>query len=210
MISTKQLITYKVLFALLGFSAVVTEIATLVERGTFNAVNFFSYFTVLSNVLAAAVLMISAIWTAKGSRNRVIDMIRGASVLYMVMTGIIFSVLLSGLDPDALTAVAWDNTVLHYIMPAAVLLDWILDRPKRKLAFQKNLIWIIFPISYVVYTLVRGEIVGWYPYPFFNPSIKGYQAVAAVSAALTILVFGIVWAITASTQKKENINPQIV
>ena len=191
------------LFALLGFSAIVTEIATLAERGTFNSINFFSYFTVLSNVLAAGVLLISALVTARGSKHVVIDLLRGASVLYMVMTGIIFSVLLAGLDSDALTAVPWDNTVLHYIMPVAVLLDWILDRPKRKMVFQKNVLWITFPILYVTYSLIRGEIVGWYPYPFLNPAIKGYQAVIVVSAAITILVIGIVWALSASTQKRK-------
>lgn len=39
----KFLISYKLFFALLGFSAIVTEIATAVERGTFNPANFFSF-----------------------------------------------------------------------------------------------------------------------------------------------------------------------
>lgn len=45
----------RVAVALLGFSAVVTEVATLHERGVFRANNFFSFFTIEGNLFAVVV-----------------------------------------------------------------------------------------------------------------------------------------------------------
>jgi hypothetical protein len=39
-------------------------------------------------------------------------------------------------------------------------------------------LWLIFPIVWVVLTLVRGAVDGWYPYPFLDPGNGGYRTVA--------------------------------
>ncbi len=126
-------------------------------------------------------------------------MIRGASTLFMAIVGIVFPLLLSGLENVEFTAVPWDNIVLHYVMPIVVVLDWLLDLPKTRVTFRRGLIWIVFPITYVVYSLIRGGIVGWYPYPFLNPGPHGYAPVAITSLGLVIVTIVLVWAMTKLT-----------
>lgn len=191
MVGTRNfLIVCKIFFSLLGLTAVATEITVLLQRGQFSPTNFFSFFTVLSNVFAAVVLSLSA----SRSQARLASgfaLVRGAAALYMATTGIVFSVLLSGLDSDVLTAVPWDNIVLHYIMPVAVVLDWALDSPGVRLTFRRALVWVVFPMAYLAYSLVRGAITGWYPYPFLDPREHGYTGVLVVSAAVTALVLAL-------------------
>lgn len=195
--SNKNLsILYKLFFAFLGFSAIVTEIATIVERGRFVPANFFSFFTIESNILAVIIFTFSALAIAKGKQNYKLTMFRGAAALYMVTTGIVFAVLLAGIENSILTAVPWDNIVLHYIIPVAAVLDWLLDPPKQRIAFKKALVWIVFPIAYVVYSLVRGSLVGWYPYPFLDPSPNGYLGVAVTSLAIAISSLVMIWLLT--------------
>lgn len=62
----KFLIGYKLFFSLLGFGAIITEIATTVERGNFSPTNFFSYFTIETNILVTLTLLLSAIAIAAG------------------------------------------------------------------------------------------------------------------------------------------------
>ncbi len=196
-----MIIGYRMLFALLGLSAIVTEIATLSDRGTFMPANFFSYFTIESNVIAVLVFVLSAVALANGTQNRLVVMLRGASTLNMIVVGVVFSLLLSGLDVD-LTAVPWDNTVLHYIMPSIVALDWIIDAPKRmRITFRQGVTWMLFPSLYVLYSLVRGAMVGWYPYPFLNPITNGYTGVAVTIIAIAVGGLGLVWAITQFAQQ---------
>ncbi len=191
----KLLIGYRLLFGLLGFSAVVTEIATIVERGRFNSTNFFSYFTVETNILVVVSLLLSAIAVAM-NKNHKLDGFRSAVTVYILIVGIGFSTLLASIDDVALTAVPWDNTVLHYIMPVAVLVDFLLDRPKRARSFKQSLTWLLFPIMYVVYSLVRGKLIAWYPYPFLNPQANGYGRVVVTVSGLFGLTLALTWIIT--------------
>src|SRR5688572_23655520 len=109
------LISYKIFFGLLGLSAIVTEIAVLVERGRFIPSNFFSFFTIESNLFAVLILLLSALALSRDSKSKREDIVRGANTLNMVVVGIVFPLLLSGLKNVEFTAVPWDNIVLHYI-----------------------------------------------------------------------------------------------
>lgn len=189
---TAPLRACRVLLALLGFSALVTEVAVLVERGQFVPGNFFSFFTVEGNAFAVAVLLVSAV----APRSRRLDLFRGASTLYMLTTIVVFTLLLSDLDPELLTAVPWDNTVLHYLMPIGVTLDWLLEPPHQRIPFRSALVWLVVPLAYVGYSLVRGEIVGWYPYPFLDPADGGWSEVAAVSVGIAVVVAFFAWVVT--------------
>lgn len=197
----KFLISYKIFFALLGFSAVVTEIATLIERGIFNAVNFFSFFTIESNVLVFITLLLSAVAVAAGKNDR-LGGLRSAVTVYILVVGIGFSFLLAGLEDVALTAVPWDNAVLHYILPGAMLIDLLIDRPKNKLRFGRSLYWLLFPLVYLIYSLVRGALTHWYPYPFLNPNTNGYGSIAITAGCLLILGLALIWIVCKISGKR--------
>lgn len=190
------LVSYKTFFALLGFSAVITEIATIIERGRFIPANFFSFFTIESNIFAAAIFLLSAFVVAAGKQTRYLEMLRGAATLYMVTTGIVFAVLLAGIEGIVLTAVPWDNIVLHYIIPVAVFLDWIIDPPRKRIQLKNALLWMLFPLIYVTYSLVRGPLVNWYPYPFLDPAMNGYGGVAIVGVGIAATVLALIWLLT--------------
>ena len=172
-----------------------------VERGNFNPVNFFSYFTVLTNIIVFVTFLISAIAVAHGKGKKV-SALRSASTVYILVVGVGFSVLLSGLEGITLTAVPWDNTVLHYIIPIAVLIDYVFDRPVRT-EFKKALLWLIYPAAYLVYALIRGGLTGWYPYPFLNPATNGVWATVAVIAGIVVLAVGLTWTIVHFGKKKK-------
>lgn len=189
------LVGYKVFFGLLGFSALITEIAAIAVRGQWNAANFFSFFTVESNILAVVSLLVGAFLIYAKRQSKRADYFRGAVTLYMVVTGVVFSILLSGLEGVNLTAVPWDNIVLHYIMPVAIALDWIADRPVY-ISFKKALLWLLFPIAYLAYSLIRGPIANWYPYPFLNPANGGYGKVLITTLIIAIVGVVLVYIVT--------------
>jgi hypothetical protein len=189
----RMLAVYKITCGLLGLMAIVTEVVTLTARGTFVPVNFFSFFTVESNIFAAVILIASGVLIGRKKQPSIVTMLRGASTLYMVTTGIVFSVLLSGLEANLLTAVPWDNIVLHYIMPVAVLVDWLVDPPRNRIRFKQAIVWLLYPIAYVIYSLVRGAMVGWYPYPFLNPAINGWTGIGLTTIGITLTVLFIMW-----------------
>lgn len=194
------LIIYKVLFGLLGFTAIATEIAILVERGLFNPVNFFSYFTILTNVLVFITFIASAIAVAHNI-NKKLSVVRSAVTVYILLVGIGFSILLSGLSDVTFAAVPWDNAVLHYIIPLAVLVDYIIDRP-LKTDFNKALTWLTFPLVYLIYTMMRGALIDWYPYPFLNPQTHGFGLVILTVVGIVGVALLLTWGVVYFARKR--------
>ena len=169
------LITYKVGFALLALIAMIAQLANGLENQDFNTVNFFSYFTVESNLFAVVIFLMSAQAIATKRQDKELESLRGAATFYMLTTGVIYNLFLTGVGVH--TPLPWVNFVLHNLFPLVVLLDWLYDRPRRTFEPKSSLIWLSFPLVYAVYTLVRGHFTHWYPYPFIDVAKHGYGTV---------------------------------
>ena len=178
---------YRLGFATLTVLAIVAQASDLYTRGAFVPQNFFSYFTIQSNLIAVVVFLGSVAWW-RTAPSPTWELVRGASVVHMTITFVVFALLLSGTNVD--TALPWVDTVLHRVMPLAVIADWLIDPPRQRIPFRTSLRWTTFPLLWAAYTLVRGAIVDWYPYPFLDPANSGYGSVALYVVA--ILIFGIV------------------
>ena len=137
---------------------------------TGDAVNFFFYFTDLSNLFGAFVLLFGGVATLRG-RAGVPDTVRGAAALYLVITGLVYWTLLA----NQMTAetIKWQNDVVHGVMPVVVLLDWVLLPPASRLSLASTSRWLVFPLGYLAVSLIRGPLVQWWPYDFLDPREPG-------------------------------------
>jgi hypothetical protein len=54
-------------------------------------------------------------------------------------------------------------------MPLVMLADWLVTPPARRLRLRQGMLWLSFPLVWIVYTIIRGAIVNKYPYPFLDP-----------------------------------------
>ncbi len=187
----KTLAFVRLAFGTLVIAAIIAQLIYLAQHKVLYLVNFFSYFTILSNIFAALVLIISGLYLLNGRKpTPAQQIIRSATVLYMAVTGIIYAALLSGLSLGFL--MPWVNDVLHRIMPVVVVADWLYQPTKAKLRVKQIPLLLIFPIAFLAYTLVRGPSANWYPYPFLNPSkAGGYLGVALYSLAILALFYAL-------------------
>ncbi|HHT7238181.1 MULTISPECIES: Pr6Pr family membrane protein [Bacillus cereus group] len=189
--SAKTIAILRLFLSLLAFSALITQFVTRAQVKPFNPVNFFSFFTIESNILVAVILLFSSLGTATFGRSEQFGVLRGASTVYILTTGLIYFLLLRGLEESLQTPIPWVNTVLHYIMPIAMILDWVMNPPTKKITWKQASTWLIFPLLYVVYSLIRGPFVDWYPYPFLDPRIGGYSRVFIYSIWIAVVIGGI-------------------
>ncbi|MGA5817350.1 Pr6Pr family membrane protein [Kitasatospora sp. NPDC094028] len=147
-------------------------------------VNYFSYFTNLSNFVGLAVLGYGG-WAGLTGRPPVPDAVRGAAVLYLGITGLVYGTVLA--KYPELLVIPWVNDVVHRAMPLVVLADWLVDPPARPLRPTVLLGWLVVPLLYLAYTLLRGHAVDWYPYPFLDPARHGgYRRVAGACFLMTV------------------------
>jgi hypothetical protein len=190
----------RLVLGLLTLVAMASQFAIHVRMGA-NVVNFFSYFTNLSNLLAAGILLLTArtraasVWIDRG---------RALSAMNMAVVGIVFTLLLRNEDLGALQP--WVNFVLHDLMPCAVVLDWLLDPPSTRLGIRDRVQFLVFPAAYLAYSLIRGAQTGWYPYPFLNPThVGGYGGVAVYAIGITAIFLLIGWALVIPGNRRHEV-----
>lgn len=152
-------------------------------------VRFISYFTIQSNI---AVLLASLMVL----RGRDLDTpaqraLRLASLVGISVTGIVYVLLLAGSDShEGLSAVA--NALLHYLTPPLAVAIWLAAGPWPGLNLVDLARMMVWPVAWIAYTLIRGAIVGWYPYDFINVDLKGAGSVATMVGVIvaSAVVFG--------------------
>ena len=153
--------------------------------------NFFSFFTILSNILGTLVFFAAAGAALATQGKAVPDLLRGAAALYLVITGIVYGIALAHYDTPEV--IPWVNMVVHRLTPAVFAADWLIDPPRRAPRFPRALAWLVFPLLYLLYTLVRGAVVDWYPYPFLDPRVNGNAAVAVGCVLVAAAFLAVAW-----------------
>ena len=165
------------------------QYAKLNGNASFSPGNFFSFFTIQSNILAATMLALTAV-VRRDERSRLFDAVRGAATFYITITFVVFALFLSGLQEELDTHIAFTNFVVHYLIPVVLLGDWFIDPPRHRLGLTIALAWLAYPLAWFAYTLVRGSSTDWYPYPFVDVTRHGYGGVFA-RGVVFVLAFGI-------------------
>lgn len=172
--------------------AVVSTFLDTASRGPVNPFNFFGFFTIQSNLLAAAVLLLAAVLQVRGAADpEWLLPVRAAVTTYMFVVGVVYNLLLAGLPGGV--ELAWANWVMHVGFPVYAVLDWIVAADRRALSYRVLRLILVFPLVWVTVVLVRGATDGWVPYPFLDPA-SGYASVAVyvVVIAVAVLAFGAV------------------
>lgn len=131
-------------------------------------VSYFSYFTVLTNTLVAAVLTSAA--TTRESRGRTFLLqpwVSSGIAVSISVVGLAYSLLLRHLwHPQGWQLIA--DELLHDVMPLLFVLYWWRCVPKGHLRLGHIGLWAIYPLLYFAYVLLRGRSLGIYPYPFVD------------------------------------------
>lgn len=142
----------------------------------------FRYYTLQSNLI----VMIYFVLLYLGKIKHVtLHKFIGGIVVYITITLIIFAIMLAPTyHPTGWSQVS--NIVAHYIVPVLVIFYFFYVKEKYNFRPKDVLIWISYPVVYILFMIVYGTITNDYLYPFFQVSEVGVLG-------LIITIFGLVF-----------------
>lgn len=186
--------------ALVAFAGLVVQVwvAATADGGQFETVagrvfNVFCYFTILSNVIVCATTTLLA--RDPDRDGPVFRAFRLAGITGIAVTGIVYHTVLRALY-DMTGAAHVADLLLHTATPLLAVLGWLVFGPRGRTSPRTALHALLFPALYLVFTLIRGPIVDFYPYPFLDVAANGYAKVLlnslGVAALFLFLAFGAV------------------
>ena len=144
--------------------------------------NELCYFTIQSNIIVVAVCIALA-WRPERWR-RVAEVPRLVGLVCITVTGIVYYALLAG-DEHFVGIAKFGDVLAHAVSPTLFVGTWLVLGPRGVLRRHHAVQMLVFPVSWIALTLVRGAIIHVYPYDFVDVAANGYLAVAITIAALT-------------------------
>jgi hypothetical protein len=151
-------------------------------------IRVFSFFTIQSNILSGVV---SAQLARQPDRDGPAwRAVRLAALFGITVTGIVYSTVLAQIHQPNGATETLVNTIVHYIVPVMMVVGWLAFGPRPRIDQRTVAVSLIYPVAWICYTLIRGAIWSWYPYPFLDVPSHGYARVALNGLAVTV-VFGV-------------------
>lgn len=167
------------------------------DRGT-RIVRFASYLTIWSNVLVAWSTLSLALGRDRDTRlwralrlNAVVICFGGGIVHFFFLRPLLD---LSGWDLVA-------DRLLHVVVPLLAVVGWVRLGPRRRASTADLGPFLVLPVFWLGYTLIRGAIVDWYPYPFIDVLEHGYGVVALNCLGVGLLMLLLAWAAVRADQR---------
>jgi hypothetical protein len=137
---------------------------------------FFTFFTILTNIMLVLIYLSDLTaprwlswWRSPVTRG----MMAGA----ITLVGVFNHLVLSGLQ----TLVGWfwfADFLLHYVTPTLFVVWWLAFQPKGTLRFADIPTMLLPTLIWLVWAMLRGAVVGEYPYPILAANTLGYRQVA--------------------------------
>jgi hypothetical protein len=154
-------------------------------------VRYFSFFTILTNILVALALTLPCL-APESRAGQFFDRpsVRTAILAYIIIVAVIYHYLLAKLwNPQGWQLLA--DTIEHVVTPALYVIDWVLFVPKGTVKWKSAVVWLGYPLVYAAYSLIHGAVTGFYPYPFINVGEIGYDKVLLNMGVLVLVFLGL-------------------
>ncbi len=185
-------------FALTGLAvliglAVQSAVAVTAKQGFFHSLparlfNVFCFFTIQSNVLVGITSLLLAVNPHRTST--VFRTFRFTGILAITVTGLVYHGMLRSLFDLESWALVADN-LIHTVVPILAVVGWLAFGPRGMTSRRIMWLSVLFPVAWLVFTLIRGAIVDFYPYPFVDVIRLGYAKVLVNCVWVAVLYLGL-------------------
>ena len=178
------------LIAIIAWVALILQFYLMMQNRvtgiTETSIRFFSFFTILTNIIVGIAFTILGIGqNIKGNNFFSKPFVITAVTVYIFIVGLVYNIVLRSIwDPQGLQL--YVDEALHVVTPVLCLVYWGFYVPGRSLKWKEALYWLWYPLIYLTCVLIRGALSNFYPYFFINVKELGYRKVFMNSIYVTL------------------------
>jgi hypothetical protein len=199
---------FRLLIGLSLLGSVLWQVSDRLAANLFRPFEYFAFFSITSSIFAGLVLTLGGLTLLQGkSETERLHTLRLVATVSMIVVGVVYHALLgdSAVDPRDV-GYEWPvvpNLVIHTYAPIAIVIDYLISIKGYKPSWKKALWVVVYPLSWLGFSLVRGLLDDWWPYWFINPGSEGgvvgmLTYIVIIAAAFIALGFILVGARLAS------------
>ena len=183
--------------ALIG--SVAWQVTDRLANNNFRPGEYFAYFSIVTAIVAGAFLVATGFGLVRNQEDsKRIEIARLSFTVAMIVVGVVYHLLLADAPGDVRDGdYVWPvlpNEVIHTYGPILLVIDYLLSHKAFRLKLRAALWVAVFPLTWLVFSVIRGLVTNWWPYWFINPNEEGgvpgmLTYIAAITSFFLILGF---------------------
>ena len=162
----------RLVLAALVLVSIAYQIEDRLVHNVFRPGEYFAFFTIQTGLMDVVALTAAGIYAFRAPKDtRVLTIVRLCIVAMAIVTCVVYNLLLRNLPPEPGYAwPVWPNEVLHVWAPILLVADWLFAPGRFAIRMRASFWVLIYPLAWVLFSVVRGLLTNWWPYPFLNPN----------------------------------------
>ena len=184
--------------------SVIWQVTDRTLNNNFRPFEYFAYFSIITAIFAGALLLVVGVRALRNlEEGKRLEIAKLSLTVAMVVVGVVYHALLSGVANDVRDGdYVWPvfpNEFIHTYAPILIVLEYLISQKAFNIRLRAALWVAVFPLVWLVFSVIRGSITNWWPYWFINPNgeaglvgmISYIGAITAFFLTLGFIVLGV-------------------
>ena len=187
----------RILVALAILGSITWQISDRLAHDLFRPTEYFAYFSIQTSIIAGATLLWTGLTSWSGRKDsKAQSIVRLAATACYILVSLAYNLLLRGTANDPRDGdYDWPvlpNEIIHVWAPIALALGWLFLQGPVRLKLRAALWVAVYPLAWLIFSVLRGLATGWWPYWFIDPSGAGgvagmFTYIGAITLFLILL-----------------------
>ena len=183
--------------ALIG--SVTWQVTDRIANDLFRPAEYFAYFSIVTAIVAGLFLITTGFGLLLNIEDtKWVEVARLSFAVALIVVGVVYHALLAGAANDVRDGdYAWPvlpNEIIHTYAPILAVIEYLISVKAFRIRLRA-FVWVaVFPLTWLVLSIVRGIATNWWPYWFINPNGEaGLVGMLTYISAITVffLVLGL-------------------
>ena len=187
-----SLATLRLLIGVGLVGSVIWQVTDRIANDNFRPFEYFAYFSIVTAIFAGLLLITTSFGLMlKIEDTKWVEIARLCFAVALIVVGVVYHALLADAANDVRDGnYVWPvlpNEIIHTYAPILAAIEYLISVKAFRIRLRA-LIWtLVFPLTWLVLSIIRGSATNWWPYWFINPNGEaGVGGMLTYMAAISV------------------------
>ena len=179
--------------------SVIWQVTDRIANGIFRPFEYFAYFSIVTAIVAGLFFITTGFGLLlKIEDTKWVEIARLSLAVALIVVGVVYHALLADVANDVRDGdYVWPvlpNEIIHTYAPILAAIEYLISIKAFRIRLRAFFWVAVFPLTWLVLSIIRGTATNWWPYWFINPNGEaGLGGMLTYIAAITVffLVLGV-------------------
>jgi hypothetical protein len=155
--------------------SVAWQVTDRIANGIFRPFEYFAYFSIVTAIFAGLFLITASLGLLlKIEDTKWVEITRLSLAVALIVVGVVYHALLADVANDVRDGdYNWPvlpNEIIHTYAPILAAIEYLISVKAFRVRMRAFLWVAVFPLTWLLLSVVRGNATNWWPYWFINPN----------------------------------------